>query len=131
MRIGRMVLFNRLPVTVFLSFAIVVLVSTDASARPARPPPALAPPSGTIVNVSTEAQLQAAMSGMASNTTIVLAPGTYRLTRSLSFNGALSNVGVRGATGNSSDVILVGAGMTNASYGSAPYGIWAGNGVDG
>jgi hypothetical protein len=83
------------------------------------------------VNVSTEPQLQAAMRAMASQVTIVLAPGTYRLTRSLYFTGPLRDVGIRGATGNSDDVVLVGPGMTESDYGSTPYGIWTGNGVDG
>ena len=71
------------------------------------------------------------MSSIASQVTIVLAPGTYRLTRSLSFTGPLRDVGIRGATGNSDDVVLVGPGMTESAYGSTPYGIWTGNGVDG
>lgn len=71
------------------------------------------------------------MATIASNVTIVLAPGTYQLTRSLYFNGALRNIGIRGATGNSDDVRLVGPGMTRADYGAVPYGIWTGGGVDG
>src|SRR5690349_23642345 len=99
---------------VSLSLALALLVlSNPVFARPARPAPALPPPAGAVVNVSTEAQLQAAMGAIASNTTIVLAPGTYRLTRSLYFKGPLTNVGIRGATANSSDVILLGPGMTN------------------
>src|SRR6185503_5750140 len=74
-----------------------------AQARPARPAPPLPAPSGPIVNVSTEPQLQAAVRAIASQVTIVLAPGTYRLTRSLSFSGPLKDIGIRGATGNSDD----------------------------
>ena len=116
---------------VSLSCALVLFVCSQAAARPARPAPALPPPSGTVINVSTEAQLQAAMGAIGSNTTIVLAPGTYRLTRSLYFKGPFTNVGIRGATGNPGDVTLVGTGMTNAAYGSVPYGIWTGDGIDG
>jgi hypothetical protein len=58
---------------------------------------------------------------MSSNVTIVLAPGTYRLTRSLYFNATLRNIGLRSATGDSDDVQLIGSGMTNADYGPVPY----------
>ena len=71
------------------------------------------------------------MGALVSNTTIVLAPGTYQLTRTLYFNRALTNVGIRGATSNSDDVVLIGPGMTESNYGSVPFGIWTGNGVDG
>ena len=86
---------------------------------------------GRTWQVSTEPQLQAAMRQMASNTTIVLAPGTYRLTNTLYFNGAFSNVVIRGATANRDDVILQGPGMRNANYGNVPFGIWTGGGVHG
>jgi hypothetical protein len=112
----------------------VVVVASGAYAKPARPAPILPPPTGTVINVSTEAQLQAAVNAIASNVTIVLAPGTYHLTRSLYLNGgygALSNIGIRGATGNADDVVIVGPGMANPSYGDAPFGIWTGYGVDG
>src|SRR5262249_57053222 len=46
-------------------------------------------------------------------------------------HGALTNVGIRGATGNADDVVLVGPGMAQASYGNVPYGIWTGDGVNG
>ena len=84
-----------------------------ADARPARPAPALPAPSGAVVNVSTEAQLQAAARSLASNTTIVIAPGTYVLTRTLYIKG-VDNVGIRGATTNADDVVLVGPGMSQA-----------------
>jgi hypothetical protein len=116
------------------SLLALVAAASAADAGPARPAPLLAPPAGTVINVSTEAQLQSAMASIASNVTIVLAPGTYRLTRTLYFSGysnKLTNVGIRGATGNSEDVVIVGAGMTESNYGSVPYGIWAGDGVDG
>jgi hypothetical protein len=71
------------------------------------------------------------METITSNVTIVLAPGTYRLTRSLYFSGAFKDIGIRGATGNADDVVLVGPGMTQSNYGSVPYGIWTGGGVDG
>jgi hypothetical protein len=83
------------------------------------------------VNVSTEAQLQAAVNGIRSNTTIVLAPGTYNLTSTLWINGGYTDIGIRGATNNRNDVVLVGRGMTNANHGGVPHGIWTGGGVRG
>ena len=84
-----------------------------------------------MVNVSTESQLQTAVQRLASNTTIVLAPGTYVLTRALVVRGALSHVAIRGRTENRDDVKLVGAGMAKANDGGVPFGIWTGDGVDG
>src|SRR4051812_34094047 len=111
-----------------LLLAVLVLALFPASplARPASPAPALPAPSGNVVNVATEAQLQSAVSQLASNTTIVVAPGTYKLTSTLYINGSMSNVGIRGGTDNRDDVVLVGPGMTNASYGNTPFGIWTG-----
>jgi hypothetical protein len=101
-------------------------VAHAAAARPAPPLPA---PSGTVVSVATEAQLQAAVAGLTSNTTILIAPGTYRLTTTLYINGTFSNVALRGASGNADDVVLAGPGMTNASYGNVPFGVWTGGNV--
>jgi hypothetical protein len=100
-------------------------------AAPARPAPPLPPPSGNVVNVATEPQLQAAVAGLASNTTILIAPGTYRLTSTLYVNGTFASVALRGSSGNADDVVLVGPGMTNASFGSVPHGIWSGGNVQG
>jgi Right handed beta helix region len=99
-------------------------------ARPARPAPPLPAPTGAVVNVSTEPQLQAAVRSLTSNTTIVIAPGTYILTSTLYVRG-VTNVGIRGATANADDVVLVGPGMAQPNYGSVPFGIWTGLGVDG
>ena len=93
--------------------------------------PPLPPPTGAVVNVSTEKALQAAVQNLSSNTTIVLAPGTYQLTSTLWINGNLANIGIRGSTNSRDDVVLVGRGMNNAAYGDVPYGIWTGNGVQG
>ena len=102
-----------------------------AQAAPARPAPPLPAPTGAVVNVSTEAQLQAAMANLRSGTTIVLAPGLYALTRTLYFKGNLVDVGIRGATSNSDDVVLRGPGMRQSNHGGVPFGVWTGDGVDG
>jgi hypothetical protein len=91
--------------------------------------PPLPAPRGAVVRVATEPQLQAAVRTLSSNTTIAIAPGTYRLTRSLAISGPLVNVAIRGATPNRDDVVLVGPGMTSAS--EVHYGIWTGAGVTG
>jgi len=113
------------------AIALAFIVHGAAYARSADSPPPLPPPAGTVVNVSTEAQLQSAVQRLASNQTIVIAPGTYVLTNSLYVNGTFSNVAIRGATNNRDDVVLVGPGMTRASYGLVPYGIWTGGHVQG
>jgi hypothetical protein len=64
---------------------------------PSSPAPALPAPIGTIVNVSTVPQLQAAIPPLASNTTIALASGAYQLASSFYINGTFANVGIRGA----------------------------------
>jgi hypothetical protein len=81
-----------------------------------------------VVNVATESQLRTAVSHLASNTTIALAPGVYVLQNTVYINGAFSNIGIRGASGNAHDVVLRGPGMTNPSI---PHGIWVGGNVSG
>jgi hypothetical protein len=76
-----------------------------------------------IVNVATESELQNAMNNLHSGDTLLLANGTYNLTRSLYVNGR-DNVTIRGASG-CADVVLAGKGMDNASYGNVPFGIWS------
>src|SRR6266487_6832932 len=82
------------------------------------------PITGTrIVNVSTEAQLQSAMGNLQNGDTILLSNGTYNLTSTLYINGR-QNITIRGTNG-STNVVLVGKGMDNASYGNVPFGIWS------
>jgi hypothetical protein len=95
--------------------------------------PPVAPPLpliGRVVQVATEAQLQTAIRQLASNTTIVLAPGTYHLTRTLWIGGNLVNVGIRGGTNDRDAVVLAGNGMARADD-NVTFGIWTGGGVDG
>lgn len=99
----------------------------DAASPDTAPP--LPAPTGTVVTVSTEPQLRAAIGALTSGTTVVIAPGTYALTGPLYLNGAFSDVVIRGATNNRNDVVLVGKGMNAASDGGVPFGIWTGGGV--
>ena len=81
------------------------------------------PITGTrIINVSTETQLQSAMSSLQSGDTVLIANGTYNLTRTLYINGK-NNVTIRGASG-CDGVVLAGREMDNASYGNVEFGIW-------
>jgi hypothetical protein len=111
--------------------AVSALLHGNANAGPAVPPVPLPPPVGTTITVSTLAQLQGAVASIASNTTILIAPGTYRLTSPLYINGSFTNVGIRGATGNRDDVVLIGKGMAAANDGGVPFGIWVGGNVRG
>ncbi len=83
---------------------------TPALTIPPEAPP-LPSPSGTVVSVSTVGQLQNAVAALASNSTVLIAPGTYALTQTLRIRGGISNVALRGATGNRSDVVIRGGGM--------------------
>ncbi|HEY7286983.1 MAG TPA: hypothetical protein VH497_16155 [Vicinamibacterales bacterium] len=106
-----------------------LLLAVRAESAPARPAPGLPAPTGTIVSVSTEPQLQNAIAHLQSNTTILVAPGTYALTSTLYINGTFTNVALRGASGDADDVVLQGPGMTNAAYGNVPFGVWTGGNV--
>jgi pectate lyase len=99
-----------------------------ASALAAWPdvPPPLPPPPGRIVNVSTVEELNAAVSGLTSGTTVLIAPGTYELTRTLAVHGPLEGAAIRGASDNRADVVLVGAGRDNPAI---SHGIWVGGEV--
>jgi PKD repeat protein len=66
---------------------------------------------GSVVNVSTVAQLQSAVDSLASGTAIVIAPGVYRLTQELRIRNGVTNVAIQGATSNRNDVVLLGSGM--------------------
>jgi hypothetical protein len=76
---------------------------------PAAPP--LPAPSGPVVSVSSVGELQAAVAGLASGTTILIQSGTYRLTQQLRVRYGVTNVALRGATNNRNDVVILGGGM--------------------
>jgi hypothetical protein len=105
---------------------LIILLTMVAQAIQAATPgnaPAL-PITGTrIVNVATEPQLQTAMGNLQNGDTLLLANGTYNLTSSLYVNSR-HNITIRGASG-STNVVLVGKGMDNATYGNVPFGIWS------
>lgn len=80
------------------------------------------------VKVATESELQQAIGRLQSGTTILLAPGVYPLTRTLTINGTFSDVVLRSASGKREDVVIHGRGMTTPSP-DVPHGIWVGGNV--
>ncbi len=123
------------PALLLLLLAL-ALAGPAAQPRAARAAPGglncapLPPAAGTIVNVDTVAELQNAVANAASNTTILIADGDYALTNTLHLTGGVSNVALRGASGNREAVIIRGKGMSNASYGNVPHGVLIGNATD-
>ena len=81
------------------------------------------PLTGTLLQVTTEAELQNAMKNLKPGTTILIANGRYNLSNTLHVNN-VNNVTLRGASG-CDDVVLMGRGMTNPNFGSVPHGIWS------
>ena len=76
-----------------------IFTPAAVEAAVARPAPPTVAPSGVVVNVPTEPQLQAAVAALESNTTMLLAPGTCTLTSTLYVNGTFTNVAFRGSYG--------------------------------
>jgi len=114
---------------ILLALGLWLTAPVPALSGPVDPAPALPTPTGSVVRVSTEPELQAAVARLTSNTTILIAAGTYRLTKTLSIHG-VERVSLRGASLDRDAVVLAGPGMTNADYNMAPFGIWAGDDVD-
>ncbi len=95
--------------------AVFAVMSYSSCALAAMTPPAapsLPAATGHVVSVATVAQLQAAVDALGSGTTILIQPGTYRLTQQLRIRYGVTNVALRGATNNRNDVIILGSGMT-------------------
>jgi hypothetical protein len=103
--------------------ALALSVDVPAQAGSVDRPPALPTPTGTIVRVSTETQLQSAVKAGGSNVTVLISPGTYTLTSTLYLNG-VNDVTLRGATNNRDDVVLIGRGMANSDFGNVEFGVW-------
>jgi hypothetical protein len=106
----------------------VLLFAAAARASFVVPPPAppLPSPVGDVLTVSTVAALHSAVDNLVSGRTIVIAPGTYLLERQLYVSG-VSNVAIRGGTGNRNDVVLKGKGM---AVPGVPHGIEVGAATD-
>src|SRR4029450_1727287 len=123
-------MFRSSTISIAITFLLPFLIDLAAAAprlqRACNAPP-LPSASGTVVAVSTESALQAAVNSITSGTTILVQPGTYNLTSTLWLNRNIENVAIRGSTNSCDDVLLIGRGMSNASYGNVPHGIWIGN----
>ena len=119
-----------------LLFPLLALAPGMAAARlPAAAPPLPPPDPGvfTLIEVDTAQELADACWNLESDQAILIAPGTYDLA-SVSFpNGVdgrltvgrfgappISNIQIRGATGDPADVVLLGAGMLDPIV---PFGI--------
>ena len=82
------------------------------------------PPSSSGINVSSVSGLQSAIAGLASNQTILLADGTYNLSGTLYLPQNISNITIKGASGNREAVVVKGPGMNNSTV---PFGFWLDN----
>lgn len=114
--------------------ALVLLCFSTASAAESSLPitragkaPPLPAPTGKVVSVATEAELQSAIKSLSSGSTVIIAPGTYNLTSTLGIDSGVSDVTIRGKTDIPSDVVLVGKGMKNEQHGPVPHGFWLAN----
>ena len=99
----------------------------EAAPERTRRPPALSPPKGPIVRVRTEGELQAAVRNLVSGRTILIEPGTYRLSSTVRIDSGVKDVTIRGRTDSYDDVVLSGRGMSNPDHQGVPHGIWIGN----
>lgn len=107
--------------------ALCALPLTIAFAKLPSEAPALPPPSGayTIVNVSNVTALRDACLNLTNNTAIIVAAGTYDLTTLVgspqwlevgqSANPSITNVQIRGASGNPADVVIRGGGLSDSN----------------
>ncbi len=84
--------------------------------------PALPPPTGNVVNVATDGELQNAVNNLVAGTTIIIGAGTYELSNTLYVRK--DDVVIRGETGKCDDVVLLGRGMDNTDDGPVTHGIW-------
>jgi hypothetical protein len=108
---------------------LLLAIALIASTLVAQPAPAsesspqcgpLPAATGDVVTVSTVSALQAAVDGLVSGRTILIADGTYALTNTLNVRG-VTDVAIRSASGDRDAVVLDGRGMSNAAYGNVPH----------
>ncbi len=72
--------------------------------------------------VSSIDELNDAISNLRKNSTILLEPGQYKLTRTLSIE--VDNVAIRGASNNCSDVVILGPGMDEENHRGIENAFW-------
>lgn len=100
--------------------AVITALGPTPQANAAAACTPLAPATGTTILVDSTVELQDAVANLTSNTTILIADGTYNLTNTLNIRG-VSNVTIRAESGNRDAVVLQGRGMSNSSYGNVPH----------
>ena len=81
----------------------------------------------STINVSTLTQLQGAIANLVSNQTILIADGIYNLNSVLYLPQNISNIVIKGASGNRDSAVIKGPGMNNSSVN---FGFWLEN-IDG
>ncbi len=74
--------------------------------------PTLSPPQGHVIRVATADELLKAVDRLASNTTILLADGQYKLSRPIVLNNQ-TNIALRSASGDPAQVTLTSKGWEN------------------
>ncbi|MDY6919076.1 MAG: hypothetical protein SV765_02560 [Pseudomonadota bacterium] len=79
--------------------------------------------SGQVIEIASEPALQSALANAQGGETLLLKPGTYNLTATLYVRD--NNVTIRGDGDSCDDVVLMGRGMENSSYGAVPHGVWS------
>ncbi len=112
------------------SCALAAVPESPTPPGPWQKPPKLGKPEGRVVNVSTVDELVDAVLNVRSNTTIVIEPGTYELTRTLFITGGVKNIVLRGASDERDKVVIKGKGMRNKNFDPVPHGIMVGNAAD-
>ncbi len=84
--------------------------------------PALPQPTGNVVNVNDVAALELAFVGIQPNTTVLIDPGAYVLNSTIWIQQ--DHITIRGNSNRCDEIVLIGQGMENASFGNVPHGIW-------
>ncbi|WP_435011877.1 Ig-like domain-containing protein (plasmid) [Tundrisphaera lichenicola] len=109
--------FDQLEIRQVLSTGDPTTLASSLGAPPA--------PGPNTIWVNSDATLQNAVGNLQSGQTIVIQKGTYNLSNTLYIgkNRAVTDVTIRGETDNFSDVVLLGKGMDNASFGGVASGI--------
>lgn len=116
----------------FFSLILLAAGKEKAAFEGVLPPPSGLPPiKGRSITVKTLGELEEAVDHLQSNTTVLIAPGTYVLTHPLNFRNKISNVGIRGLLKNRDKVVILGGGHNNrASADTIPHCIMVSDATD-